>query len=72
MDFSLEIIQKQGMVVFPSGARVQDTSGYLTGNNTDGRRIAIFADEQDAKAKKKILQHVIREWLQGVKKRTNS
>jgi len=56
------------MLVFPSGARVQDTSGFLTGEYKDGRRIAIIADEKDAKAKKKILQHVIREWLKGVEK----
>ncbi len=56
------------MLVFPSGARVQDTSGFLTGDYKDGRRIAIIADEKDAKAKKKILQHVIREWLKGVEK----
>lgn len=56
------------MMVFPSGARVNDTSGFLTGEYKDGRRIAIIEDLKDAKAKKKILQHVIREWLKGVEK----
>jgi len=56
------------MMVFPSGARVNDTSGFLTGEYKDGRRIAIIEDLKDAKAKKKILQHVIREWLKTVDK----
>ena len=56
------------MMVFPSGARVQDTSGFLTGEYKDGRRIVLIEDLKDAKGKKKILQHVIREWLKGVEK----
>ena len=56
------------MMVFPSGARVNDTSGFLTGEYKDGRRIAIIQDLKDAKAKKKVLQSVIREWLRTVDK----
>jgi hypothetical protein len=56
------------MMVFPSGARVNDTSGFLTGEYKDGRRIAIVEDMKDARAKKKPLQHVIREWLKTVDK----
>jgi hypothetical protein len=58
------------MMVFPSGARVQelDNSGFLTGDYKDGRRIAIIENMKDAKAKKKSLQFVIREWLKGVDK----
>jgi len=56
------------MMVFPSGARINDTSGFLTGDYKDGRRIAIFGDIKDAKAKKKVLQTVIKEWLRTVEK----
>ncbi len=56
------------MMVFPSGARVNDTTGFLTGEYKDGRRIAIIADLKDAKAKKKVLQAVVREWLRTIDK----
>jgi hypothetical protein len=56
------------MMVFPSGARVNDTTGFLTGDYKDGRRTAIIEDMKDAKAKKKVLQAVIREWLRTVDK----
>ena len=56
------------MMVFPSGARVNDTSGFLTGEYKDGRRIAIIQDLKDVKSKKKVLQSVIREWLRTIDK----
>jgi hypothetical protein len=56
------------MMVFPSGARVNDTTGFLTGEYKDGRRIAVIEDLKDAKAKKKVLQAVIREWLRTIDK----
>jgi hypothetical protein len=56
------------MMVFPSGARVNDTTGFLTGEYKDGRRISIIQDLKDAKAKKKVLQAVIREWLRTIDK----
>ena len=31
------------MLVFPSGAKVNDTSGLLEGDYKDGRRLAIFS-----------------------------
>lgn len=56
------------MLVFPSGAKVKDTSGLLEGDYNDGRRIAILKDMEDVIAKKKALQHVIKEWLKLVDK----
>ncbi|HRI24550.1 MAG TPA: DUF1801 domain-containing protein [Ferruginibacter sp.] len=56
------------MLVFPSGAKVNATSGLLTGDYKDGRRITVFADMNDVKAKEKTLQKVIREWLKLVDK----
>src|SRR5580765_4635631 len=44
------------MLVFPSGAKVNDTSGLLEGDYKDGRRITIFKDLKDVKAKEKSLQ----------------
>ncbi len=56
------------MLVFPSGATIKDTTGFLTGDYKDGRRIVIFSDMKDVKAKEKILQKVIKDWLKLVDK----
>jgi len=56
------------MLVFPSGAKVNDGSGLLEGDYKDGRRIAIFKDLKDVKAKEKKLQAVITTWLKLVDK----
>ena len=41
------------MLVFPSGAKLQDKSGFLTGDFPDGRRIVIFKDLNEVKARQK-------------------
>jgi hypothetical protein len=56
------------MLVFPSGAKVKDTTGLLEGDYKDGRRITGFKDMNDVKAKEKALQKVIKEWLKLVDK----
>jgi hypothetical protein len=56
------------MLVFPSGAKVNDTSGFLEGDYKDGRRTTVFKDKADVLAKKDILQNVIKDWLSLVEK----
>jgi len=56
------------MLVFPGGAKVNDTSGLLTGDYKDGRRITIFTDMKDVESKKKALQKIIKDWLKLVDK----
>lgn len=56
------------MLVFPSGAKVNDTSGLLTGTYDDGRRIVSFEDLEDIKSKEKNVQKVILTWLSLVEK----
>lgn len=56
------------MLVFPSGAKVNDTSGLLEGKFTDGRKTAVFKDLADIEEKKTALQNVIRTWLELVEK----
>ena len=56
------------MLVFPSGAKIKDTSGLLTGDYKDGRRLIIFTDMKDVKAKEKALQKVIMDWLKLIDK----
>ena len=56
------------MLVFPTGAKVKDTSGLLEGDYKDGRRIATFKDAADVKAREKDLRKVIKEWLSLIDK----
>ena len=56
------------MLVFPSGAKVNDTSGLLEGDYKDGRRIAIFKDLKDVKAREKALKKVIQDWIKLIDK----
>ncbi|HMS70631.1 MAG TPA: DUF1801 domain-containing protein [Saprospiraceae bacterium] len=56
------------MMVFPSGAKVNDTSGLLEGDYKDGRRIALIKDMDDAKVRKNDLQLIIKTWLQLIEK----
>ncbi|MES2107651.1 MAG: DUF1801 domain-containing protein [Bacteroidota bacterium] len=56
------------MLVFPSGAKVNDQSGLLTGDYADGRRVAVFKDTDDVKAKEAALRSVIKQWLKLIDK----
>ncbi len=56
------------MLVFPSGAKVNDTSGLLEGDYKDGRRLITFKDLEDVKTKEKTLQTIIKEWIKLVDK----
>ncbi len=56
------------MLVFPSGAKVNDVSGLLQGDYKDGRRIIFFKDMAGVKAKEKLLKTVIKKRLSLVEK----
>ena len=56
------------MVVFPSGAKLNDTSGLLTGDYADGRRIAVFKDLDDIKSKADTVKSLIKHWVDLVEK----
>jgi hypothetical protein len=56
------------MLVFPSGAKVNDQSGLLSGDYKDGRRIVAFKDLKEAKAKEEDLRAVIQTWISLVEK----
>jgi hypothetical protein len=62
------LFKEKIMLVFPSGAKVKDASGLLTGDYKDGRRIIVLKDMADVKAKEKPLQKIIKEWLKLVDK----
>jgi hypothetical protein len=52
------------MLVFTTGAKVNDTSGLLEGDFKDGRRTALFTNLADVKSKEQNLKQVIQTWLQ--------
>jgi hypothetical protein len=56
------------MLVFPSGAKLNNTSGLLEGDYKDGRRIVIFKDMEDVKSKTKILKGLLKDWVRLVDK----
>jgi len=54
--------------VFLSGARTDDTSGLLTGDYADGRRLALFSSVDGVRSQKTALERVIRKWLDTLEK----
>src|SRR6187401_289410 len=64
----MNLFKERIMLVFPSGAKVNDKSGLLEGDYKDARRITIFKDMKDVKSKEKLLQAVIKKWLTLVDK----
>jgi hypothetical protein len=50
-------------LVFPSGAKINDTSGLLEGDYADGRRLALFHNMDEVESKAKALQRAIKRWL---------
>lgn len=56
------------MLVFPSGAKINDTTGLLEGDYKDGRKLVVFKDLEDVNSKKEALQGAIRTWLKLVEK----
>ena len=56
------------LLVFPTGASINDTTGILEGSYTDGRRMIIIKDTPDFENKKGALQTVIKQWLSQIEK----
>lgn len=56
------------LLVFPSGAKINDTTGLLEGDYKDGRKLLYFKDMEDVKSKANALQKVIKTWLTLVEK----
>lgn len=56
------------LLVFPTGAKINDTSGLLEGEYKDGRRIISIKDLEHVKSKEKDLQNCIKQWLGMIEK----
>jgi len=50
-------------LVFPSGAKINDSSGFLQGDYADGRRLALFHNLEEVKSQTKPLQQATKKWL---------
>ena len=50
-------------LIFLTGAQLNDTSGLLTGDYKDGRRVALFYSMDDVKKYEKTLQKLLKKWL---------
>jgi hypothetical protein len=50
-------------LVFPNGAKINDTSRLLEGTYADGWRLALCYSREDVNSKKETMQRVIKEWL---------
>ncbi|KAA6462018.1 DUF1801 domain-containing protein [Acidobacteria bacterium AB60] len=60
----LNLFKKDSVrLVFPSGARIGDTSGLLTGDYSDGRRLAQFSSTDEVRSRRSDLERAIRQWL---------
>jgi hypothetical protein len=51
------------LLVMPTGASLNDTSGFLEGTYTDGRRTIMFSNLDDVKTKASDLQVVLSKWI---------
>ena len=62
------LFKKRIMLVFPSGAKINNASGVLEGDYKDGRRLIIFKNLIDVKSKEKSLRNIVKDWLKLVDK----
>lgn len=60
--------QDRILLIFPTGASIQNDSGILEGDFKDGRRMITFYSLDEVKKRKKDLQAVIKDWLSKVEK----
>ena len=56
-------------LVFPSGAKIKDSTELLQGEYEHGRRLAFFHDVKEVKKKQAKLQRAIKNWLKLLDKK---
>jgi len=61
-------LHKRILMVFPSGAKVNDNTGLLEGDYVDGRRLVYIKDMDDLKTKEPAIRKVVLDWLALVEK----
>lgn len=55
-------------LIFLTGAKLNDTSGLLQGDYTDGRKLALFYSLDEVTSKAKTLQKLLKKWVKLVDK----
>ena len=61
-------LHKRLLLVFPSGAKIDNASGLLTGDYKDGRRLVEVKTIEDVKEITPALQAAIKDWLSKVER----
>jgi hypothetical protein len=56
------------MLVFPSGGKLNNAAGVLTGDYADGRRLIVFKDATEVKKNEASLKSLLTEWISLVDK----
>jgi len=55
-------------MVFPTGARINDSSGLLGGKFLDSRKVIKFSSVEEVNERAEDLRNVVRGWLETVEK----
>lgn len=61
-------LHKRILLVFPSGAKINNDNNLLTGDYTDGRRLINIADMSDVLQKEQALRDAVKDWISKVEK----
>lgn len=61
-------LRKRIMLVFPSGAKISNTDGLLTGDYADGRRLVNINNMDDVIQKEQALRKAVKDWITKVEK----
>ncbi len=61
-------LHKRIMMVFPSGAKIDNANGLLTGDYADGRRLLYIAGMDEVLQKEQALRDAVKDWISKVEK----
>jgi hypothetical protein len=61
-------LHKRIMMVLPSGARINNANGLLTGDYADGRRLLYITDMTDVLQKEQALRDAVQDWISKVER----
>ena len=61
-------LHKRILMVFPSGAKINNDNNLLTGDYADGRRLVTVTDLADVAQKEQSLRNAITDWISKVEK----
>ena len=61
-------LHKRILLVFPSGEKIDNSDGLLSGDYTDGRRLITISNLEDVLQKEQALRNAIKDWIRQVEK----